>query len=226
MTFQENDVRDQGQYEANPFTQDISKSPDEKSFQQSPLTKLEHEDPALHYIGETLPKPGTTEADYAGSSNDVGTSPIPARANHRHDLNLMKGVYNRAVAVPCPPGSTLITLDHLIGSDYKVSATLLSLPDSGYWFIHGIIAVARAGGGAFAGQHNVVFYYSGGASSRQVWRNSPVTLGASTTIPVGDFVHYIDSSTKTFEMAYQHNDAVNHNITISTLTLIRLSERA
>lgn len=225
MTFQENDVEDRGQYEANPFTQDISKSPDEKSFRQSPLTRIDHEDPALHYIGETLPKPGATEADYSGSANDVGASPIPARADHSHDLNLVKGVFSRSVAVVCPPGSTNINLDHLIGSNFVTGPTLLTFPDSGYWFMCGVLSIARAGGGAFAGQHNVVFYYSGGASSRQVWRNSPVTLGAATTIPVSDFVHYLDGSTKTFEMAYQHNDAVNHNVTVLHLTCIRLSER-
>ena len=221
----------EGEYRSNPYTQDVSKAKDNRTFQQSPMMRIEHEDPGLHYIGESLPKPGETEATWAGRYTSVGTSPIPARADHSHDTFLrysVGGHLGASTITTAPSGQTLIKHGHIGGENYYAggSQTLLLIPQEGVWFINTSLGIERSGGGTYTGEVNIVFYYLNGGFSRIVFRDSMVNIPIYKYINVSDYVHYGASSigvNSTFEMAYQHNDSVNHIITVSQLTLTRMA---
>lgn len=214
-------------YRSNPYTQDISKSVDNKSYQQSPLLRVDHEDPGLHFIGESLPKPGDTEATWSGRETSVGTSPIPARADHSHDTFLRYGVYAEStVAQICPPGNTLLGLDYFRGDNYLVSGTLLSLPQEGVWNFNVTLYITRAGGGNFTGEINLVYFYLNGGFGRTVHRNGVAGIPTDYAINASDYAHYDASSigvNATVELSYQHNDVVNHNVLLSQFTVTRLA---
>jgi hypothetical protein len=227
MTF-EDDLAVQ-EYRSNPYTQDVSKSKDNKAFQQSPMMRVEHEDPGLHYIGETLPKPGDSEATWAGRETAVGSSPIPARADHTHDTYL-RFTISTGAAVTCPPGQTLITHSLFGGENFYDSGTsgsLLVMPQRGVWFINVSLAVNRSGGGTFTGEANIVFFYLNGTFSRIPYRNSLADIPTFYNINASDFIHYNDGSigvNATVELAYQHSDVVNHEVSVAQLTITRLAD--
>jgi hypothetical protein len=228
MTF-EDDLSVQ-EYKSNPYTQDIAKSKDNKAFQQSPMMRIEHEDPGLHYIGEALPKPGDSEATWAGRGTSVGFSPIVARADHTHDTFLRYSVSYSSSAVVCPPGQTLITHTLLRGENYYDSGTsgsLLVMPQRGVWFVNTSLNINRAGGGTFTGEANIVFFYVNGTFSRIPYRNSLANIPTFYNINASDFIHYNDGSigvNATVELAYQHSDVVNHEVSVAQLTITRLAD--
>lgn len=230
MTF-EDDLEGQdltGRYKSNPYTQDVSRSKDNKAFQQSPLLRVDHEDPSLHYIGEGLPKPGDTEATWAGRETFVGTSPIPARADHSHDTFLYYGVYNRPSNQACPPGNTNLILDYFAGDDYKATSTLLSLPRGGIWLISSTLIITRDGGGNMTGRANLVYFYSNGEFGRRVHRDTNEPTLDTFSINATDFAHYTEAQvgvSATLELQYQHSDVVNHIVNVSQLTVVRLADR-
>jgi hypothetical protein len=53
-----------------------------------PLTDREHLDPDKHYIGEALPKPSSAEPVDLTDVSVPGDSPIPARMDHVHGIDL------------------------------------------------------------------------------------------------------------------------------------------
>lgn len=59
-------------------------------FTAETLTKKDHDEPELHFIGDALPPPTLVSAVKSigitpeSKIGDVGTSPIPAREDHRH----------------------------------------------------------------------------------------------------------------------------------------------
>src|SRR5687768_11797693 len=114
MTFEDNVIDPTSRYKTNPYTQDVSRAKDNRTFQQSPMMRVDHEDPALHYIGEGLPIPGESEATWAGRETSVGTSPIVARADHSHDTFLEYGAYGETTSGQvCSPGNTNLLQDHI-----------------------------------------------------------------------------------------------------------------
>lgn len=232
MTFLDPEA-DKGVYETNPYTQDIGKVSDKKKFEQSPMMKIDHEDPGLHYIGEGLPKPGETEATWSGQSTHVGYSPIPARADHTHDTYLRYTVcYSAGAPTYCFAGQTLIQHTWLSGERYynggAYSGSLLILPQKGIWFINATIAVNIDDGGYIQGQANIVFFYTNGTGQRIVFRDLVQDIPNGYAVNVTDFVHYGQPNigvNNTFEMAYQHNDTERyHIITVQQLTVTRLAD--
>lgn len=228
MTFEDVDT---GEYRGNPYTQDISKAKDNRTFQQSPMMRIEHEDPGLHYIGESLPKPGDNEATWAGRETFVGVSPIPARADHSHDSFLDYGNYNTVTPRDCGAGLTLITLDYASGQDFRVSGSLLLLPKTGIWLISYLVYAERqtVPSTFTAGAHSEIRnYYLNGTFFRRSWRD--VVAGADSFVGGGftDVIRYAPSNIgvdSTVELAYGHNEVGNtHKVSIQQLTVIRLAE--
>ena len=230
MTF-EDDVDATGRYKSNPYTQDVSRAKDNRTFQQSPLLRIDHEDPSMHYIGEGLPKPGETEATWAGRETHVGFSPIPARADHSHDTFLEFGAYGETVSGQvCNPGNTNLLQDHIGGNNYLVTGSLFVLPQEGIWLISSTIECLRSGGGIFQGQANLIHFYLNGTFGREVNRqgtNGPNDLNFNRTITAVDFVFYGTGNigvNATLELQYQHSDVTTHLVTIKQLTIIRLAD--
>lgn len=224
MTFEDINV---GEYKSNPYTQDISKAKDNRTFQQSPMSRIEHEDPSLHYIGESLPKPGDSEATWAGQVTSVGVSPIPARADHSHDSYLRYGLYTRP-ALGYASGQSLVPLTYSVSENYLVSSTLMLLPDTGLWEISGSIYIARDGGASFPANTIVylLLFYHNGTVSRFAYKANIGGVNSEYGYTFNDTIFYNPShlATSTFEMAYFHNDAATHIITINHLTVIRKTE--
>lgn len=211
----------------NPYVQSIGKTADHRRFEQSALLRIEHEDPSLHYIGEGLPVPGETEPTYAGRDTATGTSPIPARADHSHDTYLRYCGTSNATGVTCAPGQTLLTHTFGDGENFLVSGSLFLLPQAGIWLVSYNLFVARSGGGNFANQVNTVNYYVNGTAARGVYRNEVTGLPVNNYITVADTVFYddffVDANTSTVEIAYQHNDTVNHQVSIYNCVIMRLA---
>lgn len=225
MSFEE---EDDPALRPNPYTQVVGKASNNKRFQQSPMLRVDHEDPGLHYIGESLPKPGNSEATWAGRETHVGISPIPARADHSHDTFLNYTACGETTAGQvCAAGQSLLAQDFLNGDNYLVSGSLFSLPKSGIWFISTVLKVDRSGGGIFTGQINILFFYLNGAFGRGNYRVDMTNIATPHYISVQDFVYYGDTQIgveATVEVAYQHSDSTTHVVTVGTMTIVRLAE--
>lgn len=228
MTF-EDTLAQPTDYRNNPFTQDIARAKDNRSFQQSPLLRAEHEDPSIHLIGETLPKPGDSEATYAGRLTSVGASPYPARADHSHDsfLDYTHVGYPSGGSKSCAAGQTILTHSLASGQNFYApsSSSLLVLPSEGDWQIVGTISFSTQSGAPVSAQANLVVFYLNGTSSRRLHRRQGDGVLTDPTFGFVDNIVYGSSNigvNATVEFAWQHNDVTNHNVVIN-VAITRLS---
>lgn len=213
---------------ANPFTENIGR--DVKSFQNKQMFKIDHEDPNIHLIGESLGAPSLDEMRPTGVSPYTGDSPFVARADHVHDSQNMWMLVGQsgAGAKSCPPGGTFLNNLQIYngGVDWPAlsGGQIISLPREGFYILYVNFETTRPAGFDADEQANLRGYYYNGTASRLCWRD-PDTIGASAGVRLINFVDVIGDPTPgssfNIQYAYEHNDSVNHLVQVNYILVMR-----
>lgn len=219
---------------ANPFVQDIGREESEKTFSQTPMMLVDHEDHDKHWIGESLPVPSIAEVKPSGSVTHQGFSPFPARADHKHDNQALWAIIGRNAAKFCPPGQTFInTLVYTQGSVGWPAISgnqIITFPREGNYILVTNWFMERDGGGYFLNQSEIRSWFNNGTYNRIMWREP---LGGSTFVEssgprVASFTDQFGTqvgggATDNIQFSYNHNDAVGHYVYLEFMYLVRVS---
>lgn len=216
----------------NPYTQDIGRREDIKSFQQDYLRVVDHEDVSKHLIGEALTPPSTADVVGVGITTHPGFSPHVARADHSHDLDIAWSIY-QITTKSCPVGNTFInTLSFTDGSENMLapaSTQLIQFPQKGVWQYEIRWHAQRAVAGNFTGGYTLWAFLVNGTSTRALDRHSSANATVQGRV-ISNTVRYNSfyftgggAGSANLQFRYDQSDSAAHNFT-GELTVVRLSD--
>jgi hypothetical protein len=201
---------------------------DSTAYKDENLSKGGHQDPDLHWMGETLPSPSIQELAVSGTDDNVGTSKFPARADHSHDTRQINSIYS--VTNKSLPGASAITyvntwvylgdadlnhVDILNGG----STQLFVFPQEGRWEIHMRYAIVRSTGTMPQNMpYDLQFHYNGATQNRRVKRlpigSTPVTSVFQDTVT--DIIDVIPGFSYDVQFQMTNFDSVAWNFSAVT----------
>jgi hypothetical protein len=215
-------MSDSNTFVANP--QEASRSV--KNFEEVNLTRRDHQDPDLHFIGDGLPVPSLAEVATAGINNAVGTSPFPARANHGHDVKFRHGQYNH-LARTFAPGSVYFndwSAAQFSTEEYKAAGQpqIFVFPQSGLWDLDWNFQFDITSGNFAAGMNIVAVFNS---FSIVMYRNYNGFLGAQHFVSCHLGPKQFNAS-DTLQVRIDHNEAVNVQGVCHQFMMTRIGQRS
>lgn len=189
------------------------------------MTLREHQDTDLHYIGDSLPVPSTSQAQPSGLASASGSSPFPARADHTHEDRIAYGYFS-STGLHTPPGQTFINNFTFTswGRDSRASGQIILFPFPGLWFIQANLFFERnPAPSVFQQEMNILFFYNNGSFSRTVLRQSNFDLPSPMAVTVTDwYATTLVNSAYNMQVAVQHNDVTSWWMSCQGLVISRL----
>lgn len=215
---------DPNQKDTNPYVREPTRTRESKTFEQEPLTVIDHLDPDKHWIGESLPAAGDDQVSTSGFDNFIGTSPFTARADHRHDYRSTFGFYGVTGPKVCPPGQTFLdNFSFAGGRDMLAPAStqVFVPPFPGNWEWDLSLRVDRVGN--FTGECYIVAFFNNGAFNRVIWADSMNTIPGFRVIDCWEHAFSVAAPDPTvnIQFAIQHNDVANYSASIQYLKMKR-----
>ena len=195
-------------------------------FKESYMTLREHQDTDRHYIGDSLPVPSASMIQTGGVASSPGVLPFVARADHVHESRIVWGYFNSSNVVVAPGNVYINTLSYTgWGKNMLASGQVLAFPYHGVYLIQLSLAIGRVSGGLFTNEMNVVFTYNNGSQSKTVLRQSNFDLPSPMYLNISDVVvnNTAPSANDNLQIAIQHNDSDNWNVSAQQLFVFKLS---
>lgn len=191
-----------------------------------PLTISEHLDGDKHWIGEALPAASVQEMSSVGSSASIGTSPFPARADHGHGVDVLRGIHNCGNVVVGAGRSYLNAWAHSSRGNLLAPAStqIFLIPLSGVWQMTAFFTTGRVAGGNYAGQVNIgvrINPIAGGFFDFYLYRNEITGLPGTQYVGVTLDMDFVTGDY--FQYYVEHNDGSNWNMTAYWQTLTRIA---
>lgn len=201
---------------------------DAAPYKEEYLTVREHMDHDKHYIGDTLPVPTADEIAASGVTTVVGNSPIPARADHRHDVRLLYGEYFKSPSQSVASGAAayITGIQYSRGYQYfdGASTQLFKFPIEGYYELYLHYLISRSSGGFPANiPIRIRFDYINGTSPSTVLeRNHAEARGLEFGTLVQRVIFTSVDATTNVQVLYENFDSVAHNFFMVVFLITRL----